>query len=65
MSLLKNTCDHATGSVAGFCHSLEQFLLQILEQQAYTHILISHRGQGEEGRLELSCKQVKRPVEGN
>lgn len=59
MPLLKNTCGHAAGSVCRLVPCLERFLLQILEQQAYTHTLISHRGQGAEGRHQLSCEQVK------
>lgn len=48
MSLLKNTCGPAAGSVGRLVPCLEQFLLQILEQQAHTHTLISHRGHGAE-----------------
>lgn len=59
MALLENTCGHAAGSVCRLAPCLEPFLLQILEQKAYAHTLISHGGQGAEGRPELSCKQVK------
>lgn len=48
MSLLKNTCGHAAGSVCRLVPCLEAFLLQILEQQAHAHTLISHGGQGAE-----------------
>lgn len=58
-SLFNSTCGHTAGSIWRLVPCLEQFLLQIFEQQAHTHTLISHRGHGAEGQHKLSSRQVK------